>query len=103
MRDKRRYIKRKFKRDIDLQDWSLMYRNIGANGIFHKFFEIFQNVLNSHAQSEKRKGTQKWLSIQLLSVVSIEMAVSSLLNEKHRVFIDWKWILIKSPLTVTKY
>ena len=49
MRDKKRYIRSKFNRDIALHDWSLMYKIIGANDIFHKFIEIFQNVLNSHA------------------------------------------------------
>ena len=49
MRDKRRLTRSKFNRDIALQDWSLMYKNIGANGIFHELNEIFQNVLNSLA------------------------------------------------------
>ena len=49
MQDKKRYTRSKFNRDIALQDRSLMYKIIGANEIFHKFIEIFQNVSNSHA------------------------------------------------------
>ena len=26
-----------------------MYKNIGGNGVLHKFFEIFQKILNRHA------------------------------------------------------
>ena len=64
MRDKRRYTRSKLNRDIALQDWSLMYKNIGANEVFHKFIEIFQNVLYIHAplekyRSENKKGAQK--------------------------------------------
>ena len=85
MQDKKRYTRSKFNREIALQDWSLMYKIIGANQIFHKFIEIFQNVLNSHAplkkyRSENKKGAQKWLSKELLT----------LFNEKHRVFNEWK-------------
>ena len=40
-RYKTRYTRSKFNRDIALQDWSLMYKIIGANEIFHKFIEIF--------------------------------------------------------------
>ena len=85
MRDKKRYIRSKFNRDIALQDWSLMYKIIGANEIFHKFIEIFQNVLNSHAplkniEVKTKKENKKWLSKEL----------RSLINEKHRVFNEWK-------------
>ena len=82
-----------------MQDWSLMYKIIGANDIFHKFIEIFQNVLNNHAPLKNidvktKKENKKWLSKQL----------RSLINEKHRVLNEWKKdILIKSSLTVTKY
>ena len=68
-----------------MQDWSLMYKIIGVNEIFHKFIEIFQNVLNSHAPLKKtevktKKEHKKWLSKEL----------RSLINEKHRVFKEWK-------------
>ena len=85
MRDKKRYTRSKFNRDIALQDWSLTYKIIGANEIFHKFIEIFQNVLNSHAplkniEVKTKKEHKKWLSKEL----------RSLINEKHRVFNEWK-------------
>ena len=85
MRDKKRYTRGKFNRDIALQDWSLMYKIIGANEVFHKFIEIFQNVLNSHAplkniEVKTKKEHKKWLSKEL----------RSLINEKHRVFNEWK-------------
>ena len=62
-----------------------MYKIIGANGIFHKFAEIFQNVLNGHANLKKiemktKKEHKNWLSKEL----------RSLINEKHRVFNEWK-------------
>ena len=62
MRDKKRYTS-KFNRDIALQDWSLMYKIIGANEIFHKFIEIFQNVFNSRAplkniEVKKKRSTK---------------------------------------------
>ena len=68
-----------------MQDWSLMYKIIGANDIFHKLIEIFQNVLNSHAplkyiEVKTKKENKKWLSKEL----------RSLINEKHRVFNEWK-------------
>ena len=58
-----------------------MYKIIGANEIFHKFIEIFQNVLNSHAplkniEVKTKKEHKKWLSKELRSIV----------NEKQRVF-----------------
>ena len=85
MRGKKRYIRSKFNRDIALQDWSLTYKIIGANDIFHKFIEIFQNVLISHAPLKKievktKKQNKKWLSKEL----------RSLINEKHRAFNEWK-------------
>ena len=85
MRDKRRYTRSKFNRDIALQDWSLMYKNIGANEMVHNFIEIFQNVLNIHAHLRKlevktKKEHKKWLSKEL----------RSLINEKHCVFNEWK-------------
>ena len=78
MRDKKRYTRSKFNRDIALQDWSLMYKIIGAN-------EIFQNVLNSHAplkniEVKTKKEHTKWLSKEL----------RILIIEKHRVFNEWK-------------
>ena len=81
MRDKKRNIRSKFNRDIALQDWSLMYKIIGANDIFHKFIEIFLNVLNIQAflkniEVKTKKENKKWLSKEL----------RSLINEKHRVF-----------------
>ena len=56
-----------------------------ANGIFHKFIEIFQNVLNIQAPLKKlevktKKEHKKWLSKEL----------RSLINEKHLVFNEWK-------------
>ena len=48
-RDKKRYTRIKFNRDIALKEWSLMYKIIGASKISNNFLEIFQNVLNSHA------------------------------------------------------
>ena len=62
-----------------------MYKNIGASGIFHKFIEIFHNVLNIQATLKKievktKKVHKKWLSKEL----------RSLINEKHRVFNEWK-------------
>ena len=44
-----------------------MYKNIGANGIFHKFIEILQNVLNNHAplkniEVKTKKEHKRWLS-----------------------------------------
>ena len=85
MRDKKRNTRSKFNRDIAFQDWSLMYKIIGANSIFYKFIEIFQNVLNSHAplkniEVKTKKEHKKWLSKEL----------RSLINEKHRVFNEWK-------------
>ena len=85
LRDKMRYTRSKSNRDIALQDWSLMYKNTGANGIFHKFIEIFQNVLNIQAPLKKlevkaKKEHKKWLSKEL----------RSLINEKHLVFNEWK-------------
>ena len=52
-RDKRTYKRIKYNGDIALQDWSLMYKNIGAKKISHKFIEIFQNVLNIRAPLKK--------------------------------------------------
>ena len=85
MRDKKRYIRSKFNPDMALQDWSLMYKIIGANDIFHKFIGIFQNVLKSHAplkniEVKTKKENKKWLSKEL----------RSLINEKHRVINEWK-------------
>ena len=85
MKDRKRYTRSKFNRDIALQDWLLMYKIKGANEIFHKFIEIFQNVLNSHAplkniEVKTKKEIKKWLSKEL----------RSLINEKHRVFNEWK-------------
>ena len=85
IRDKRRYTRSKFNRDIALQDWSLMYKNIGANEIFHKFIESFQNVLNIHVPLKKievktKKEHKKRLSKEL----------RSLIYEKHRLFNEWK-------------
>ena len=85
MRDKKKYIGSKFNRDIALQDWSLINKIIGANDIFHKFIEIFQIVLNSHAplkniEVKSKKENKKWLTKEL----------RSLINEKHRVFNEWK-------------
>ena len=62
-----------------------MYKNVGANGIFHKFIEMFQNVLNIHARLKKievktKKEHKKYLSKEL----------RSLINENHRVFNEWK-------------
>ena len=59
MRDKRRYTRSKFNRDIALKDWSLMYKKIGANEFFHKIFEIFQDVLNIHAPLKKNRSENK--------------------------------------------
>ena len=98
MRDKRGYTRSKFNRDIALQDWSLMYKNIGANEIFHKFIEIFQNVLNIHAplkkievktKKEHKNGYQKNCVVSLMKSIVYSM--------------NGKKILIKSSLTVTKY
>ena len=66
MRDKMRYRRSKFNRDVALQDCALMYKNIGANGIFHKIIEMFQNVLITHAPLETievktKKEHKKWL------------------------------------------
>ena len=86
MRDKRRYTRNKFDRDI------------GANGVFHKFIEIFQNVLNTHAhlkkievvtKKEHKKGYQKNCVVSLMKSIVFSM--------------NGKKILIKSSLTVTKY
>ena len=71
-----------------MQDWSLMYKIIGANEFVHKFIETFQNVLNSHAplkniEVETKKEHKKWLSKE----------PRSLINEEHRVFNEW----IKDP------
>ena len=68
-----------------MQDWSLMYKIIRANDIFHKFIKMFQNVLNSHAplknmEVKRKKENKKWSSKEL----------RSLINEKHRVFNEWK-------------
>ena len=80
MRDKERYTRSKFNHDIALQDWSLMNKIIRANEIFHKFIEVFQNVLNIHAflkniEVKTKKEHKKWLSNEL----------RSLINENHRV------------------
>ena len=97
MRDKRRYTRSKFNRDIALQDWSLIYKNIGANGVFHKFIEIFQNVLNIHAPLEKievktkkehKKGCQKNCVVSLMKNIVFSMNGKKILNKS---------------LTVTKY
>ena len=85
MQDQRRYTKSKFNRDIALQDWSLMYKSIGANEIFHKFIENFQNGLNIHAPLKKvevktKKEHKQWLTKELRSII----------NEKHRVFSESK-------------
>ena len=98
MRDKKRYTRSKFNRDFALQDWSLKYKIIGANEIFHKFIEIFQNVLNSHAplknievktKKEHKNGYQKNCVVFLMKSIVYSM--------------NGKKILIKSSLTVTKY
>ena len=95
MRDKKRYIRSKFNRDIALQDWSLMYKIIGANDIFHKFIEIFQNVLNSHAPLKNIEVKRTKNGYQKNCVVSLmKSIVYSMIGKK---------ILIKSSLTVTKY
>ena len=44
MRDEKRYTKSMFNRDIALQDWSSMYKDIGAYGIVHNCIEIFQKI-----------------------------------------------------------
>ena len=68
-----------------MQDWSLMYKIIGANDIFHKFIEIFQNVLNSHAPLKNIEVKTKKENKKLLS-----KELRRLINEKHRVFNEWK-------------
>ena len=82
--NKRRYTRSKFNRDIALLDWSLMYKNIGANEVFN-IIKIFQKVLNSHAplkniEVKTKNEHKKWLSKELCSLI----------NKKHRVFIEWK-------------
>ena len=81
MGDKKRYTRSKFNHDITLQDWSLMNKIIRANDIFHKFIEVFQNVLNIQAplkniEVKTKKEHKKWLSKEL----------RCLINENHRVF-----------------
>ena len=98
MRDKKRYTRSNFNRDIALQDWSLMYKIIGANEIFHKFIEIFQNVLNSHAplkniEVKTKRSTKN--GYQKNGVVSLMKSIMYSMNGKK--------ILIKSSSTVTKY
>ena len=65
-----------------------MYKIIGANGIFPKLIENFQNVVNGHGhlknmEVETIKERKKWLSKELCSLI----------NEKNRVFNEW----IKGP------
>ena len=97
MRDKKRYTRSKFNRDIALQDWSLMYKIIGGNETVHKLIEIFQNVLNSHAPLKnvevKKRSTKN--GYQKNCLVSFIKNIVYPMNGKK--------ILIKSSLTVAKY
>ena len=49
----KKYSRIKFRCDFALQDSSLMHKTFGAIGIFHRFFENLQNVLNSHGPLKK--------------------------------------------------
>ena len=85
MRDKKRYTRSKFNRDIALQDWSLMYKIIGANENVHKVIEIFQNVLNSQAplkntEAKTKKSTKN--GYQKNCVVSLMKSIVYSMNGK---------------------
>ena len=75
-----------------------MYKNIEANGIFHKFLAIFQNLFNSNAhlkniEVKAKRSTKK--SYQKNCVVSLMKSIVYSKNGKK--------ILIKNSLRVTKY
>ena len=82
MQDKRR-CKSKFTGILHRKTGHLC-KNIGANEIFHKFIEMFQNV-NIHANLKKIEVKTKKEHKKLPS-----KELRSLINEKHRVFNEWK-------------